>query len=101
MQLLLLITYDIASDKGRTKLAKQLEQYGFTRLQFSVFAGTATQARWKKWEPVITRLFNAFFEEGDKLYIIPQSAKCFRQTIQTGTGFDMDWVTGKVRLLYY
>lgn len=98
---LLLITYDIASDTGRTKLAKQLEQYGFTRIQLSVFAGTATDAQWKKWQPVIQKTFLRYQEQEDKLYIIPQSPQLFRQIQQTGAPLDIDWVTGKTQVLYY
>lgn len=100
MKLLLLISYDIANDKGRTKLSKQLEQFGFERLQYSVFAGHCTTAQWRNWKKGLHHLFLKYKSEGDKFYVIPQSEKHFRKTEMTGAEFDVDWVTGKTLVLF-
>ncbi|SFP82979.1 CRISPR-associated endonuclease Cas2 [Parafilimonas terrae] len=101
MDILLIISYDMNNDKGRTKLAKELERFGFTRIQYSVFAGTATIAQWRNRKKKIEGIFLKYAEAGDKLYAIPQSEKMFKQAEMHGTGFDIDWVTGKVHTLYY
>lgn len=101
MQLLLLITYDIEDDRGRTKVANLLKQLGFERLQYSVFAGVCTQAQWKRWHKRIEKLFSRFYKEGDKLYVIPQSRQLFGKTQIAGQGFDMEWTIGKTEILYY
>jgi len=101
MQLLLLITYDIEDDKGRTKLASLLKQLGFERMQYSVFSGTCTAANWKGWYKRIEKIFTRFYKEGDKLYVIPQSRHLFEKTQIAGQGFDMDWITGKTEIIYY
>lgn len=101
MQLLLLISYDICNDKSRNKISKELERLGFTRLQYSVFAGTATETQWRTWRKKLEALFNRFYEEGDKLYMIPQSERMFKQTQMIGTPFDPDWVAGNTQTLYY
>ena len=100
MKLLLVLSYDIANDKGRTKMAKQLEQFGFERLQYSVFAGHCTAARWNNWKRALEKLFEKYKTSGDKFYVIPQSEKLFRQTEMNGLEFDMDWVTGKTQVVY-
>ncbi len=100
MKLLLLLSYDISQDKGRTKMAKQLEQFGFERLQYSVFAGHCTSHQWRHWKKTLLHLFNKYKTEGDKFYVIPQSEKLFRQTDMNGAEFDMDWVTGRTLVLY-
>lgn len=99
--MLLLISYDINNDKGRTKLSKQLERFGFTRLQYSVFAGTVTPAQWKSRRRALEAIFNKFYKEGDKLYIMPQSEKMFKQTKMAGAEFDINWVMGNTETLYY
>lgn len=100
MKLLLLLSYDIADDKGRAKMAKQLEQYGFERLQYSVFAGHCRETQWKLWRVRLAKLFEKYKQENDKFYVIPQSERMFRQTEISGLAFDMDWVTGKTLVLY-
>jgi CRISPR-associated endonuclease Cas2 len=100
MKLLLLISYDITDDKGRTKMAKQLEQLGFERLQFSVFGGNCTSAQWSRWNRVLLHIFEKYKSEGDKLYIFPQSEKLFRQTEMNGQAFDIDWITGRTEVLF-
>jgi CRISPR-associated endonuclease Cas2 len=100
-KLLLLILYDIENDKGRMQLAALLKQFGFDRLQYSVFAGTCTTHQWRAWYKRVERVFKKFFKEGDKLYIIPQSRKLFNATQIAGQGFDIEWVTGKTEILYY
>jgi CRISPR-associated endonuclease Cas2 len=101
LKLLLLITYDIEDDKGRTKLAIMLKQLGFERLQYSVSSGVCTPAQWKGWYKRIEKLFNHFYREGDKLYVIPQSRQLFEKMQVAGQGFDMEWITGKTEILYY
>lgn len=101
MNYLLLISYDIKNDKGRTKLSKELERIGFARLQYSVFAGTATEAQWKTWYAKLKVIFEKFYEQGDKLYVIPQNERMFKQTQMSGMEFDIDWVMGNVHTLYY
>lgn len=100
MKLLLLLSYDMANDKGRTKMFKQLQRYGFERIQYSVFAGHCTTAQWRQWKKSLVHLFQQYKTEGDKFYAIPQSEKYFRKTEMNGAEFDMDWVTGKTLVLF-
>ncbi len=100
MKLLLILSYDIAEDKGRTKMAKKLEQLGFNRLQYSVFAGHCTWAQWTNWRKMLTAIFEKYKTESDKFYVIPQGEKLFRKTEMNGVEFDIDWVTGKTLVLY-
>lgn len=100
MKLLLVLSYDISNDKGRTKMSKQLEQFGFERIQYSVFAGHCTTHQWRRWKRVLTALFEKYKTEGDKFYVIPQSEKLFRQTEMHGAEFDIDWVSGRTLVLF-
>ncbi len=45
-----LIFYDISNNKLRTKVAKQLIQQGYERLQYSVFAGPFDPEHSQIWE---------------------------------------------------
>lgn len=44
----LLVSYDIADDRLRLKAANRLLEYGFIRLQKSVFAGAPADAVWRQ-----------------------------------------------------
>ncbi len=44
----LLVSYDIADDRLRLKVANKLLECGFIRLQKSVFAGTPTDPVWRQ-----------------------------------------------------
>jgi len=43
-----LVSYDIENDRLRLKTANKLLEYGFIRLQKSVFAGTVGSAKWQE-----------------------------------------------------
>ena len=63
-----MICYDIGEDKPRTKLAELLEDYDFTRLQYSVFAGQVKTERWRSFWKKIEQFHRKHCDEGDRIH---------------------------------
>lgn len=52
-----LVSYDISDNKKRNRIAKLLEQFGYERIQYSVFTGLTALHRnkelWKKLQRIV------------------------------------------------
>ena len=69
----ILISYDIANDKRRTKIAKALEGKG-TRVQYSVFECELTAAQYKELKAKLLKLL----QPGSKPTQPTDSIRCYR-----------------------
>lgn len=72
---MLLVSYDIANDKVRTKFAKFLSKFGF-RLQYSVFEITNSDTVLSNIENEIQNVYMKSFTEEDSVIIFNLSATC-------------------------
>ena len=72
---MLLISYDISNDRGRTKFAKYLSKFGF-RLQYSVFEITNSETVLHNIETEIQNVYMKTFTEEDSVIIFNLSATC-------------------------
>ena len=72
---MLLISYDIACDKTRTKFAKYLSKFGF-RLQYSVFEISNSDTVLKNIETEIQNTYVKGFTEEDSIIIFNLSETC-------------------------
>jgi CRISPR-associated protein Cas2 len=72
---MILISYDIARTKLRTKFAKYIKKFGY-RLQFSVYEITHSAAMLDKIKVEIDNNFMKLFGESDSVIIIETSATC-------------------------
>lgn len=89
------VTYDIATDRTRTKLAESLEVLGLLRIQKSVFAGKAPRkVFWK-----LVRDYEEKIEEEDKLFVLQLSEQQFRDMYALGLDEDPDRITGRISTL--
>ncbi|MDO4340868.1 MAG: CRISPR-associated endonuclease Cas2 [Eubacteriales bacterium] len=68
------ISYDISSDRVRTKLAKLLEGYG-VRIQYSVFECKLTEKRFKKLYKEVFQLTEKESEGSVRFYFLCQSCE--------------------------
>lgn len=77
------VTYDVPEeyDYLRTKLAKLLENYGFSRLQKSVFVGRASYNMVENMTIEIRELFKDVHELGLDVRIFPLCKKCLSHVI--------------------
>ncbi len=77
------ITYDVPEeyDSLRTKLAKLLKNYGFSKLQKSVFVGRASYNMVENLTVEIKDLFKDVHEAGLDVRIFPLCKKCLRHVI--------------------
>ena len=66
----LLVSYDIENDRLRLKVANKLLEYGFIRLQKSVFAGTIGAAKWRQILVLLKKEIVANFEPDDRLFYL-------------------------------
>jgi CRISPR-associated protein Cas2 len=72
---MVLISYDIADTKLRTKFSKYIKKFGY-RLQFSVYEITHSGAMLSKIKLEIDNHFMKLFDECDSVIIIETSATC-------------------------
>ncbi len=89
------VSYDIAHDRTRTKLADSLEVVGLIRIQKSVFAGAAPKK-------VFWRMISAYsekMEDNDRLFVLKLSETQFRDMHALGLTEDMDRLLGKKTVL--
>lgn len=68
------ISYDISSDRVRTKLAKLLEGYG-VRIQYSVFECRLTEKRFKKLYKEVFQLTEKENEGSVRFYFLCQNCE--------------------------
>lgn len=72
---MLLVSYDIANDKVRTKFSKYLSKFGF-RLQYSVFEISNSETVLKNIQAEIENVYMKAFTEEDSVIIFDLSATC-------------------------
>lgn len=90
-----LLSYDISNDKRRNKIAKLLQQFGYERIQLSVFTGLTAPHRNKVlWEKLKTLAdFNNFPE--NRIICLAISKTAFRNLKIIGNfNADIDYITG-------
>jgi len=67
----LLVSYDIENDRLRLKASNKLLEYGFIRLQKSVFAGKAGDTQWRQLLAWMKAEIVANFGPDDRLLYLP------------------------------
>ena len=67
----LLVSYDIENDRLRLRTANKLLEFGFLRLQLSVFAGTLPEPLWARLLLWLQQEAVAKFGPDDKLLWLP------------------------------
>ena len=77
--MLTVITYDIADDKRRTRLAKELENYG-QRVQYSVFECDLDEARL---DALLAKLYR-LVDSADSLRIYRLCQTCLAKSLALG-----------------
>lgn len=78
--MLYVISYDIPKDKMRTKISKELENYG-VRIQYSVFECELTQARFQKLYQKLVLLTEELEGGSIRIYKICDNCKSKTMTI--------------------
>ena len=78
-----IISYDIASDKRRARIAKALEAYG-ERVQLSVFEVDASPAQMERLRDRLTRLL-VHTEDSVRIYAVCGACAGRVQVLGTGT----------------
>lgn len=86
---MLVVTYDIANDKLRTKFSKFLEQYGY-RLQYSVFQLKNSSRILNIVLDEIEIKFLKKFTQADSVLIIPISESDEKKVIKMGYAKNVD-----------
>lgn len=72
---MVLVSYDISSDKLRTKFAKDLSKFGF-RLQYSLFEIQNSEHMLRNIVQLIENKYEKQFEETDSVLIIRLNPNC-------------------------
>lgn len=75
---MLLVSYDIANDKVRTKFSKFLSKFGF-RLQYSVFEIHNSETVLNNIQTEIENIYMKAFTEEDSVIIFNLSATCTKK----------------------
>lgn len=95
-----LICYDITDDTLREKVAKQLIATGLTRLQFSVFAGDATEKYFDEMMHQIQQLMSNFAVPSDSILVFDLTDAQIRSCTVIGKDdLDRDALTGEQHTL--
>ena len=92
------VLYDIKNDRSRTKAAKQCQQAGLYRVQFSCFLGTLTATQK---DTLRLQLESLIDQTVDKVYIFPMNRTELQQTDLLGQAFDRRLVTDEVKALFF
>jgi CRISPR-associated endonuclease Cas2 len=86
-----LISYDISSDKLRSKLAHKLESFGMTRLQYSIWIGSHTQAKWDVcWTKILKLVARYELAPSDKIYQLTVSRNAISKMMWVGCPPDLN-----------
>ena len=72
---MIIISYDIANDKKRTKFSKYLEKFGH-RIQYSVFEIDNSRRILNNIKADINNKFMKNFDQSDSVYIFDLSSSC-------------------------
>lgn len=78
-----LVFYDIESDKLRTKISQDLEQFGLIRIQKSVFLGHGNASFWKKLKKR-TSIRLPHLQDSDSICFIELNSKAIDRAIIYG-----------------
>ena len=87
---MLLVSYDIANDKVRTKFAKFLSKFGF-RLQYSVFEIHNSDTVLRNIQNEIENFYVKTFTEEDSVIIFNLSATCTKTCYGYAKNEDTDF----------
>lgn len=98
--MLRIVTYDITDNTPRTKTADCLERHGFTRLQYSVFAGDIPANRWKKIWSELNKIYIEKCSSQDLIYSIVINADAFKDMLSLGTRPDISYILNEQNTLY-
>lgn len=80
---MLIISYDFANDKTRTKFSKLLEKYGW-RMQYSVFVVRNSPRVLRNIVAEIDKKYKKLFKENDSIVIFPVCKTCNGKIIRYG-----------------
>ena len=80
--MLIIISYDIKSDKIRTKLAHKLKDFG-PRVQLSVFEADVTEKELKRLKELLTEIK---LENDDSIRLYQICENCFKKVKIWGSG---------------
>ena len=80
---MLIVSYDFANDKTRSKFSKFLEQYGW-RMQYSVFVVRNSPRVLRNIVAEIDKRYKKLFKENDSIVIFPVCASCKGKVITYG-----------------
>lgn len=77
----LLVFYDISETKYRNLVVKSLEEFGFYRLQKSVFMGNINESKYRTFQLEL----RSHIMRTDLLYLVPVNDNSFRNIMTLGT----------------
>lgn len=80
---MLIVSYDFANDKTRTKFSKFLEQYGW-RMQYSVFVVRNSPRVLRNILAEIDKRYKKRFKENDSIVIFPMCLTCESKIVRYG-----------------
>jgi len=93
-----LVSYDVANNRKRKKLADKLLYYGLVRVQYSVFMGSLTTTLYTK----LMQYARPLFEEEDRLIVLRLTETAVKQMVQFGEAeLDMGYLIGQKHTLYF
>ena len=98
--MLRLISYDIESDRLRTKAAKVILRQGFERVQFSVFIGEIENEKWKPLWSKLQKLAEGYLQPTDQICTFIIAPEQFRNLQVIGTSPDVEYIMGEKTVLY-
>ncbi|WP_319371676.1 CRISPR-associated endonuclease Cas2 [uncultured Ilyobacter sp.] len=78
--MIITVMYDISENKIRKNVVETLEEFGFYRLQKSVFIGNIDKELRKSLSVYMSR----FLKREDKIYIIPLTKWCMSHILTAG-----------------
>lgn len=91
-----MIFYDIENDRLRKKIADKLIEYGYERLQLSVFAGPENPKGIAGLWQTLKKLVVSGKGEGDKLYALRVDRSSFKKMLRMGKGrLDISYICGE------
>lgn len=90
-----LIAYDISEDRKRNRMAKLLEQFGYERIQYSVFTGLIPPYKHKELWAKLEKLAAVDQSLGNRLFCFAISRTAFRNMKTIGNfNADIDFILG-------
>ncbi|MEM6846087.1 MAG: CRISPR-associated endonuclease Cas2 [Bacteroidota bacterium] len=100
MSKIYLVSYDIESNRLRTKFAKKLLALGLSRIQYSLFMGNLSATLYDKMLEMIHQFWESAETEKDRIDVITLTPTQIEQMIRLGgEHLDMDYITGQKHTL--